>query len=101
MRFRRSAVLIFTTILTGDEVRVEFHPRKSAAGPHHIWRVVIRRAGDLLALDWFASVTAPPHAHDAAYLVEKRVVASIVRTGKRHADPHQRPASHYATWPAA
>jgi hypothetical protein len=101
MRFKRSTVLVFTTEMTGDDVRVEFHPRPSGASRHDLWRVVIRRAGEQLALDWFASLTDPPRAQDAAYFIERRIAAPIVRTGMRHSDPHRRPASHYAAWLAA
>jgi len=100
VRFKRSAILVFTTELTGDDVRVEFHPVKPSSS-RELWRVVIRRAGVQVALDWFASVTDPPRAHDAAYYVEKYIAAPLVRTGMRHADPHRRPAAHAIVGDAA
>ena len=101
MRFKRSAILVFTTELTGDEVRVEFYPRKPETQSRGFRRVVIRRAGKQLALDWFSTVMDPPRAQDAAYYVEKHVAAPIVRTGLRHSDPHRRPAAHALTGQAA
>jgi hypothetical protein len=100
MKFRRSAILVFTTEMTGDDVRVEFHPMKPGTS-RELRRVVIRRGGEQLALDWFASFTDRPRVEDAAYYIEKHVAAPIVWTNTRHSDPHRRSASHYAAWPAA
>jgi hypothetical protein len=94
MRFKRSTILVFTVEMSGDDVRVEFHPSKPSPPSHRLWRVVVRRAGEQLALDWFAGVTEPPRAQDAAYYIEKHVVAPIVRTRLRHSDPHRRPSAH-------
>jgi hypothetical protein len=88
----RTTVVVVTIEMTGGDVRVEFHPTEPEPPCLSARRVVIRRASEQLARDWFTSLTDPPRAQDAAYYVEKHIAASIV---------HQRPSSHHAVWAAA
>jgi hypothetical protein len=97
----RTTVVVVTVEMTGGDVRVEFHPTKPEPPCLSARRVVIRRAGEQLARDWFTSLTDQPRAQDVAYYVEKHIAAPIARTGLAHDDPHQRPALHHAVWAAA